>query len=120
MRELAERRVAAVAIETGRDLRTVPPAVLEEAVERGFPVVELRRRVPFVDVAEAVNGELVNESVTRLRYGSELAHAFSALLAQGADVPALLALLVERSGAAAALYGGQGRLITGHAIYIDG
>jgi purine catabolism regulator len=112
VRELAERRVAAVAIETGPDLRAVPATVLEEAAALGFPVVELRRRVPFVDVAEAVNGELVNASVTRLRFGGELAHAFSALLAQGADVPALLALLVERSGAAAALYDGQGRLVT--------
>src|SRR3954471_8566425 len=47
VRELAERRVTAVAIETGPELRAIPPAVLQEAAERGFPVVELRRRVPF-------------------------------------------------------------------------
>jgi purine catabolism regulator len=112
VRELAERRVTAVAIETDGALHAIPPAVLEEAAELDFPVVELRRRIPFVDVAEQINGELVNQSVTRLRYGGELAHAFSALLAVGADVAALLGLLVERSGAAAALYDGQGRLIT--------
>jgi purine catabolism regulator len=112
IRELADRQVAAVAIETGPGLPAIPPAILEEAAAHDFPVVELRRRIPFVDVAEAVNGELVNESVTRLRLGGELAHAFSALLAQGADVQALVGLLVERTGAAAAVYDGQGRLIT--------
>lgn len=112
VRELAERRVTAVAIETDPGLHVIPPAVLEEAAELDFPVIELRRRIPFVDVAEEINGELVNQSVTRLRYGAELAHAFSTLLAEGADVAALLGLLVERSGAAAALYDGQGRLIT--------
>jgi purine catabolism regulator len=112
VRELAQRRVTAVAIETGSGLAAVPPAVLEEAAEHGFPVVELRRRIPFVDVAEAVNGELMDESVTRLRLGGELAHAFSTLLAGGGDVAALLAVLVQRSGVAAALYDSQGRLIT--------
>src|SRR3954467_3435638 len=45
-RGLAERRVTAVAIETGPELHVIPPAVLEEAADRGFPIVELRRRIP--------------------------------------------------------------------------
>ena len=112
VRELAERRVAGVVIETGRGLSEVPPSLLVEAEHLGFPVVELRRRIPFVDVAEAVNGELVNESVTRLRYGGELAHAFSALLSQGGDVQALMELMIQRTGVSAALYDSHGGLMT--------
>src|SRR3954447_8716620 len=92
VRELSERNVAGVAIEIGFGPPAVPAAVVSEADDLGFPVIELRRRVPFVDVAEAVNAELVNESVTRLRYGGELAHALSGVLAAGGDVRALLEL----------------------------
>jgi purine catabolism regulator len=112
VRDLAERGVTAVAVETGPELPALPAAVLDEAAQHDFPVVELRRRIPFVDVAEAVNGELMDESVSRLRYGSELAHAFSALLAEGGDAAALVTLLVERTGVAAVLHDSRGRVLT--------
>src|SRR3712207_6588511 len=60
VRELAERNVTGVAIEIGAGLPAVPDAVVGEAESLGFPVIELRRRVAFVDVAEAVNAELVD------------------------------------------------------------
>ncbi|WP_176445695.1 PucR family transcriptional regulator [Blastococcus mobilis] len=112
VRQLAERNVAGVAIEIGSGLSAVPEAVLTEADAVGFPVIELRRRIPFVDVAEAVNAELVNQSVILLRYGGELAHALSGILAHGGDVRALLELLVQRTGVPAALFTSAGRLIT--------
>jgi purine catabolism regulator len=112
VRQLSERNVAGVAIEIGSSLPAVPPAVLSEAEALGFPVIELRRRVPFVDVAEAVNAELVDESVTRLRYGGELAHALSGILARGGDLRALLELLGRRTGVPVALFTSAGRLIS--------
>jgi PucR family transcriptional regulator, purine catabolism regulatory protein len=112
VRELSERNVTGVAIETNAGLHALPPAVVSEAAALGFPVIELRRRIPFVDVAEAVNAELVDESVTRLRYGGELAHALSGVLGRGGDVEALLDLLVQRTGVPVALFTGAGRLIT--------
>ena len=111
VRALAERRVTGVAIETGSALPEIPLALLTEADALGFPVVELRRRIPFVDVAEAVNGELVNESVAQLRYGGELAHALSTLLARGEDLQALLELLTQRTGVPVALFTGAGEVI---------
>src|SRR5690242_19897704 len=69
VRELSDRRVAGVAIETGTILPVIPEAVLRAAEEIGFPVIQLRNVVPFVGIAEAVNAELVNDSVTRLRFG---------------------------------------------------
>ena len=111
VRTLAERRVTGVAIETGSGLRALPAVLLDEADSLGFPVVELRRRIPFVDVAEAVNAELVNESVARLRFGGELAHDLSGLLARGGDLRALLELLAERAGVHVALFASTGTLI---------
>ena len=112
VRELAERNVTAVAIDTNAGLHAVPLTVVSEAAVLDFPVIELRRRIPFVDVAEAVNAELVDDSVTRLRYGGELAHALSGVLGRGGDVDAVLELLVQRTGVPAALYDGTGALIT--------
>lgn len=113
VRALAERRVTGVAIETGSGLPAVPAVLLDEADSLGFPVVELRRRIPFVDVAEAVNAELVNASVTRLRFGGELARDLSGLLARGGDLRALLELLVERTGVHAAVFASTGEVIAG-------
>jgi purine catabolism regulator len=112
VRQLAERNVAGVAIEIGPSLPALPAAVLSEADSLGFPVIELRRRVPFVDVAEAVNAELVDESVTRLRYGGELAHDLSGILARGGDLRELLELLGQRTGVPVALFTSAGRLIS--------
>ena len=117
VRQLAERNVAGVAIETGPSLPAVPAAVLDEAEALGFPVVELCRRIPFVDVAEAVNAELVDESVTRLRYGGELAHALSGILARGGDLRELLELLGGRTAVPVALFTSAGRLVS---AYPDG
>jgi len=110
--ELADRHVTAVAIETGPRLPTVPPAVVGQADVLGFPVIQLRRRIPFVDVAEAVNAELVNDSVSRLRHGGELAHELSAVLADGGDVATLLDTLVQRTGLSATLLDSAGKLIS--------
>ena len=96
VRQLAERNVAGVAIETGPSLPAVPAAVLDEAEALGFPVVELCRRIPFVDVAEAVNAELVDESVTPLRYGGGVAPRLCRAPARGGGPPGALGGRGER------------------------
>ncbi|HET8561071.1 MAG TPA: PucR family transcriptional regulator [Marmoricola sp.] len=112
VRELADRQVTAVAIETGPRLPEIPAALLAEADETGFPVVELRRVVPFVDVAEALNAELVNESVTRLRYGGDLARSLSSILGDGGGPQELLDELCRRTATPVALFDRAGDLIT--------
>ncbi|MGI8576673.1 MAG: PucR family transcriptional regulator [Nocardioidaceae bacterium] len=111
VRELAERGVAGVAIETGGGLPVVPSGVLEEAARLSFPVIELRRVVPFVEVAEAINGELVDASVTNLRYVAELTHALSGVVVDGGGVREILEELVARTGIGAVLYDSAGRVM---------
>ena len=111
VRELAERHVAGVAIQTGPQLPAVPASLLDEAERLGFPVIELRSRVPFVGVAEAVNAELVNDSVTMLQSGGELAHALSGILGEGGGLQAVLDELVRRAGVPAALLDSAGQVI---------
>lgn len=109
VRELAERRVTGVAIETGEGLPTVPAAIIEEANSLRFPVIELGRQVAFVEVAEQINGALVHESVTGLRHVAELTHALSGVVADGGGVHDILEAFGERTGAAAMLVDSSGQ-----------
>ena len=111
VRELAERRVAGVAIEIGPVLPEIPHAVLRAADEAGFPVVELRAVVPFVRVAEAINAELVNDSVIRLRFGGELAHSLSVILGNGGGLQPLLDELAVRTSTRVALVDASGAIL---------
>lgn len=108
VRALAEREVAGVAIETGPHLPAIPAAMLNEADAVGLPVVELCRVVPFVGVTEAINGDLVNASVSRLRYGAELAHALSEVLTSGGGLTQLLKTVETRTGASAVVFDTSG------------
>ncbi|MFB7455709.1 PucR family transcriptional regulator [Streptomyces sp. NPDC056188] len=111
VRSLAARGVAGVAIETGGELLEVPAPLVEEAAVTDFPVVELRRVVPFVEVAEVINGALVNASVTRLRSVGVLSHEQSEALAEGGGVQEVLDALVRHTSTAAAVFDATDRLI---------
>ncbi|WP_063837041.1 PucR family transcriptional regulator [Phaeacidiphilus oryzae] len=63
LRRLDERGVAGIAVEIGGSLPEVPYELVEEGRRRDFPVVALRRRVPFLRVAEAANTAIVTRAV---------------------------------------------------------
>ncbi|BAH49758.1 PucR family transcriptional regulator [Rhodococcus opacus] len=120
VRDLSARRVAGVAIETGPQLPQIPAALVEEASQAGLPVLELRGVVPFVEVAEAINGLLVNESVQRLRRGDAVAHALSEELARGGGPAELLEVLARLSPGDLVLLGAAGDVIAAHGDVIAG
>ncbi len=103
LRALAARGVAALAIETGQRLPEVPADMVSAARQLGFPLIELRKVVPFVAVTEAINGLLINESVRRLQLADRLSHALAATLAEAGDLQALLDVLARETDAAAEL-----------------
>ena len=111
VRGLAEREVAGIAIETGPHLPAIPSAMLAEADAVGVPIIELCRVVPFVGVTEALNGDLVNASVSRLQYGAELTHALSEVLTSGGGLAQLLTTLEARALAPAAVFDTSGDLL---------
>ncbi|MGH3425622.1 MAG: PucR family transcriptional regulator ligand-binding domain-containing protein, partial [Nocardioidaceae bacterium] len=111
IRELAARRVAGVAIETGGRLPSIPADMLEEAAAHGFPLVELRRVVPFVDVTEAVNGALVDSSITRLKYSAELTHVLSGIVADGGGAQQIVEALAAQISVPVALFDGAGGVL---------
>ena len=93
LRALAERGIAGIAVETGGRLGSVPAEMVDEAQRLGLPLVELRRVVRFVEVSQAINGQLVNESVRRLQLADGVSHTLAEALVSGADLARLLDVL---------------------------
>ncbi|NUT71582.1 PucR family transcriptional regulator [Pseudarthrobacter sp. C4D7] len=103
IRALAQRGIAALAIETGGALPEIPADMLQAAEEFGLAVVELRRVVPFVGVMQAINSMLVSESVGHLQQADAATRAMAAELAHGASLDKILGVLVGMTGAAVRL-----------------
>lgn len=91
--ELAARGVAALAVETGERLPQLPADLVRAAEEHRLPLIELRRVVPFVEVAESINSDLVSDSVARLRRAHEVSHEVSVELVAGAALHHLLEVI---------------------------
>ncbi|MEO6826194.1 MAG: PucR family transcriptional regulator [Microbacteriaceae bacterium] len=110
IRDLADRGVTAVAIETGGQLLVMPQDIVDEATQLQFPVIELQQVVPFVQVAEAINSELVDQSIKNLRYATELAHELSEVVADGGGTQDILNRIATLTGAGAVLFDGSGHI----------
>ena len=99
IRDLAERGVAALAVETGSVLSSIPSSMIAAAEEAGLPLIELRKVVPFVGVMEAINSQLVSESAAHLQQADQASHAMAVELAHGGSLDRILAVLAAATGA---------------------
>lgn len=93
VRQLAERGVGALAVETGQTLASLPSSMIRAAEEAGLPLIEFRKVVPFVGIMQAINSMLVSESVAHLRRADEASHAMAVELAHGSSLDRILAVL---------------------------
>ena len=111
IRELAERGAAGIAIETGSRLASVPPEMVDEADRVGLPLIQLRRVVRFVEVTQAINSLLVNESVRRLQLVDQISHALALGLADGASLPQIMEILAMQAQADTKLTAPDGEVL---------
>jgi len=111
VRRIAESGVAALCFEVGRTFAEVPGEMVEEAVEVGLPIVELQPVLRFTEVAEAVNSELIDRSVARLRHADEISRALSEALARGASLTELIEQVASALGTWARLGDYAGRTV---------
>ncbi|MDQ0635024.1 purine catabolism regulator [Arthrobacter pascens] len=98
IRELAARGVAALAIETGKELPSIPSSMVSAAEAAGLPLIEFRKVVPFVGVMEAINSILVSESAAQLQQADRASHAMAVELAHGGSLDRILAVLADATG----------------------
>ncbi len=111
VRDLAARRIAAVAVELGRSLPTLPPEVLDEARRAGLPLVVLHRVVPFIRICEEANGVIIRADARRLRTVDAVLRQVHQALAAGGGPPALVTCAAEATGGPVALVTRSGQVV---------
>lgn len=117
--ELAERGVAALAIETGTELQSIPSSMISAAESAGLPLIELRKTVPFVGIMEAINSLLVSESAAQLQEADQASHAMAVELAHGGSLDRILAVLAAATGSEVVLTSTAG-ITLASAVPVDG
>lgn len=111
VRSLAEIGVAGLLFEVGRSFERIPEEMVDEACAAGLTIVELQPALRFTEVAEAINSELIDRSVVRLRHADETSRALSVALARGASLGELIGQVAATLGTWAEL-----RDQTGHVV----
>ena len=111
IRELAAVGAAGIALETGTSIPAVPEEMVTEAESVGLTLIRLDTVVRFVEVTQAVNGRLVNESVRRLQLADQVGHAMATALAEGGETADVLKVLADETSADCVLATPTGQVI---------
>jgi purine catabolism regulator len=98
VRDLVERRVAGLVIELGRVFDRMPEALVHEARRRHLPLVALHEEVRFVEVTKQLHTAILTRQLTVERNVTGLHARLSAMLLDGAAVPAILGALARAIG----------------------
>jgi purine catabolism regulator len=93
--DLAARRIAALAIELGSALTSVPQPLVEAADEHGLCLIAFHREVRFVEISESVHRAIIDRDGELIRRGEESRSRLISLMLRGAHISDVL---VELSG----------------------
>lgn len=84
--ELRDAGAVGLVIELGQHLRALPGPLVQAARGLGFPLVELRNAVRFVEITEVVHARILNEQYARLEFTQRVTETFRTLMVDGAGV----------------------------------
>ncbi len=111
VRDLAQRGLAALALETGRSLPEVPAEMADEAARCGLVLVELREVVPFLRIAEALNTLVLGSATLALRFAEQVTAAIEAAQADERGLSGVLAAVGDLLDRPLVLVSASGALI---------
>jgi purine catabolism regulator len=105
---LADHELAGLGFGTGFKHEQVPPAVLEAAADRDFPVFEVPYDLPFIAVTEAAFAKLVNEQYAVLRRALAAHERLERIVLSERGLEALASTLSTLIGAAILVFDARG------------
>jgi purine catabolism regulator len=105
---LADAQLSGLGFGTGFEHRVVPPALLEAAAEREFPVFEVPYEVPFIAITEAAFTQLVNEQYGVLRRAIAAHERLERIVLSERGLEALAGALASLLGGAVLVFDGRG------------
>ena len=111
MTEIADAGAVGLVVELGRMFTSVPPAMVQVARRRGFPLIALERETRYIEVTEAVHGAIVSDQYTLLHQASEIGRDFTDLILGGAGIREIIARLADILGNPVVLEDAAGNVI---------
>ncbi|MGB9183441.1 MAG: PucR family transcriptional regulator ligand-binding domain-containing protein [Solirubrobacteraceae bacterium] len=105
---LADHQLAGLGFGTGFSHPEIPPALLETAAERDFPVFEVPYELPFIAVTEAAFTKLVNEQYAVLRRAIAAHERLERIVLSERGLEALAGTLSTLTGAAVLIFDARG------------
>jgi purine catabolism regulator len=105
---LADHQLAGLGFGTGFRHDEVPPALLEVAAAREFPVFEVPYELPFIAVTEAAFTRLVNEQYAVLRRALSAHDRLERILLSEGGLESLAGTLATQIGAAVLVFDARG------------
>jgi PucR family transcriptional regulator, purine catabolism regulatory protein len=105
---LGDHQLAGLGFGVGFRHPQVPPALLQEAAEREFPVFEVPYEVPFIAVTEAAFTKLVNEQYAVLRRAIAAHERLERIVLSQRGLEALAGTLSTLIGAAVLVFDARG------------
>src|SRR3954447_7267283 len=107
---LADHGLAGVGLGTGFTHETVPPALVEAARERGFPLFEVPYELPFIALTEQAFTRLVNEQYALLQRSIAAQERLQRIVLSERGLDAIVGALRALVGGAALVFDGRGEL----------
>ena len=93
---LADRNVAALAIETAGLAKGIGQHLIDAAEAAGLPLIELRATVPFVEMAEEINRFIVSQQALALQRADDISQRLAQQIATaGPNLSPLVELIAE-------------------------
>jgi purine catabolism regulator len=105
---LADHHLAGLGFGTGFGHREVPPAIVQTAAEREFPVFEVPYELPFIAVTEAAFTQLVNEQYAVLRRALTAHERLERIVLSERGLDALVGALATLIGATVLVFDSRG------------
>ena len=105
---LADHGLAGVGLGTGFTHETVPPALVEAANERGFPLFEVPYELPFIALTEQAFTRLVNEQYALLQRSIAAQERLQRIVLSERGLDAIVGALATLVGGAALVFDGRG------------
>jgi purine catabolism regulator len=105
---LADHGLAGLGFGTGFAHKSVPEALIEAAVERDFPIVEIPYDTPFIAVTEKAFARLVNEQYALLQRSIAVQERLQRIVLSERGLDAIAAALATLIGGTTVVFDGRG------------
>ncbi len=111
VRRLAGHGLAGLGFGLGFDFAAIPPALVDEADQLGFPVLAVPYEVPFVAITKAVYQQLANEQLAHVTRALAVHEQLADAVLEGRGLQVLLSIVCNHLGCSLALVDDAGRVV---------